>query len=134
MPKLYEKVILMAPTINKHERNVIMQAVRLLQDTFREPWEVNKIVLRDYWRMGVWRYLITTHSMLSDTIEEDIAKVKAPILIVNGTNDPICPNKWAEMLAQKAPQAKKVDIVGAPHVFQFSYPQELLEQCKKFIS
>lgn len=133
-PKLYKKVIVMAPTINKHERNLAMQAVRLLQDTFREPWSVNKIVLRDYWRMGVWRYLVTTHSMLSDSIEDDITHVKVPILIVNGTNDPICPDEWADLLARKAPLATKVDIHGAPHVFQFSYPRELLDQCKKFIN
>lgn len=131
-PKLYKKCILLAPTIHKNERSLPMQAWRLLQDSVREPVKLNYLIIRDYWRMGPVRYFKTTRSMIDDEIEKQIVRVRLPVLIVNGTNDPIVPNEWAGLLARVAPDGKKIDIKG-PHNFQYSRAKELSQKCQEFI-
>lgn len=130
--KLYKKCILLAPTIHKHERTLPMQAWHLVQDSVREPLKLNYIIMRDYWRMGPGRYLKTSRSMIEDAIEKEIVRVRLPVLIVNGTNDPIVPNDWAETLARVAPNGRKIDIRG-PHNFHFSHAKELSQKCRQFI-
>lgn len=132
--ELYHGAILLAPTINRSERKLHLQAWRLLQDTLREPIGVNWIVLTDYLRMGIGRYLRTSRSMLNDKLEEDITRPRLPVVVVNGTRDPICPDEWAEHLVECAHDAELAEIDGGAHVFQYSHPEELREICETFLA
>lgn len=130
---LYKKCILLAPTISRSERSLPQQAWRLLQDTLREPLKVNMIVFREYFRMGIVRYLKTTQSMISDAIEHDLKRVAIPTLIINGAHDPISDNQWAKELADSTQWAVLRDIPSAPHVFQYTHPEETMRLCAEFI-
>lgn len=132
-PALFAKLVLLAPTINRNERSLPVQAWRLFQDSLREPWAVNKIIFRDYLRMGPVRYLITTQSMISDSIETSVKHCNVPTLVVYGQKDPIVPTEWANKLATAAPNAQAACIRGAYHVFQFTHTHELMDICQKFL-
>lgn len=132
-PQPYTKLILMSPTINKHERTLVQQALRLLQDMLREPPRNNLVVMKGYIRMGMVRYLKTSESMFSDALEKDVAKVTVPLLLLTGERDPIATREWARLLQEAARHDRHVEIAGGAHNFQFSHPKETAEACLDFL-
>lgn len=132
-PLMCKNIVLIGPTVTKWERNLPLQALRLLQDTLREPLAVNTIIASDYLRMGGGRYLQTARHMMRDPIENDLLRCKLPVLIVRGGNDRIASRRWATYLAGHAKKyAQVAEIAGSPHVVQFVKPNELLRVCEPF--
>lgn len=132
-PTFISKLILLAPTVNKKERSVLMQSYRLLQDTFHEPLTATMLVLRDYARMGLRRYLETTHYMIADRIEDSLKQCRQPILIVRGEKDKIVPRKWAAMLSTIKHRYTLIEMPNAPHLLQYKKPKELVAICRDFL-
>ena len=92
------------------------------------------MVVRDYLRMGPLRYLRTTRHMLRDRIEEDIRGCTPPGLVVRGSRDPIARRDWSRRLARAAPDARFLEIPGAPHNVQHTDPRELAAACAPFLA
>jgi pimeloyl-ACP methyl ester carboxylesterase len=132
-PELCNGLILIGPTVNKWERSRRMQAWRLLQDVFREPLRVCLLVLGDYLRMGVGRYLRTSRSMIADKIEDTLAGCDLATLIVRGEKDPIVPAKWAHVLAGQLIDAHVLEVADAPHVVQYKQPRGLARELRQYI-
>ncbi|MFC4905393.1 alpha/beta fold hydrolase [Kocuria oceani] len=132
-PGLCSGYVLVGPTVDPDAPSRPAQGWRLLRDTLREPPRTNALVLRDYLRMGPLRYLRTTRSMVRDRIEEDIRGCTVPGLIVRGGRDPIAPHDWVRRLARAAPDARVVEIPGAPHNVQHTDPKELAAACAPFL-
>ncbi|MFZ1250443.1 MAG: alpha/beta hydrolase [Candidatus Microsaccharimonas sp.] len=132
-PHLFTRLILIAPTTNKKERSLLQQAVRLGQDTLHESFAANRVVFRNYLRMGMVRYIETAHMMVNDQLEETIAKVTIPILIVTGEKDKIAPYEWGLYLVAKASSAEIVELKSAPHLLQFAKPDELAALTRDFV-
>jgi pimeloyl-ACP methyl ester carboxylesterase len=132
-PGKYRNIILIGPTVDRHERNRFMQGLRLLQDTSMEPAHLNKIIFSDYIRMGVRRYLKTSSFMLADCIEKSLKKYTGKALIVRGENDPISSSKWCRYITDIAPHGCFCEVKGAAHVAQYTKPKEVGEICRKFL-
>lgn len=118
-----ERVALLAPTVNTAEHSVPLQGLRLLQDTLREPWDVNGIITRDYLRCGVPWWLKTLHEMMAHRIEERIGLLEREVLIVGGERDPIAPPDWLHRLAARARSPRVVVVQRAPHVMMYTDPR-----------
>ena len=129
----YDKVTLIGPTVNKAERTLFRQSLRLLQDTLRESARMNLTVLRDYLRMGIGRYLQTTRYMLKDAIEEGLALYGRPVLLLRGERDCIVPVGWLRYLAEIIPGSAAYDIPAAPHIVQDKFAEEVAALCHDFI-
>ena len=132
-PETCSKLLLIGPTVNKWERSIFWQSARLVQDGVREPFAANVIILTDYLRMGIVRYLQTLQAMLNDHIEEHITDVCQPVCIIRGANDPIAPKKWVEYLASKLDDPTVLEVTGGPHNVQFTKPEELFAACEEFL-
>ena len=132
-PDRCTKLILIAPTINKKERNGIIQAIRLFQDMFFETLRANVTILSDYLRMGFVRYVITTRFMLDDQIEENLARIHTEALIIRGSKDPIVPRDWTEYLANRAKHVTTVQIPHAAHLVHFTRPTDVLHASEAFL-
>lgn len=132
-PTRVTKFILLAPTTNIKERTVIMQAVRLIQDFFRESLATNIIALRDYIRMGPLRYIQTAKQMINHDIEKELTKTAIPILLARGSRDPLVPHDWVNYLTALSPKISSIEIPNAAHVIQRSQPKRLTDACRKFI-
>jgi pimeloyl-ACP methyl ester carboxylesterase len=133
-PSLCAKLVLIGPPVNKRERSVVAQGLRLFQDMLMEPPQANRVVLSDYARMGAIRYFKTIRRMISDHLEEYLPTVGVPVLIARGAKDNIAPHQWAQQLAGITPGAKLCEIAGAAHVVQFTKPRELFAACEEFLS
>lgn len=132
-PQLYAKMILLAPTVYKHERSLFMQTVRLLQDTLFEPIKASCVIFPDYIRMGMGRYLATCRHMLQDRIEDTLPDCVIPALIVRGMKDKIAPDEWAKYLDNVTPNSMLRHVNNAPHAVQLSQPEALAKMCRDFI-
>ncbi len=133
-PGLCSGYVLIGPTVDADARTLLRQARRLLRDTLREPPATNALILRDSLRMGPLRYLRTARHMLRDRIEDDIRRCTVPGLVVRGGRDPIAGRDWARRLAGAAPDARLLEIPGAPHNVQHTDPAELAAACAPFLA
>ena len=133
-PDRCTKLILIAPTINRKERNGIIQAIRLFQDMFFETLRANLTIIGDYLRMGFVRYVITTRFMLNDQIEKNLARIHTKTLIIRGSNDPIVPMDWVEYLANPAKHVTTVEISHAAHLVHFTRPTDVLHVSEAFLN
>jgi pimeloyl-ACP methyl ester carboxylesterase len=128
-----EKLILIGPTVNKWERRLSLQAFRLFCDTFREPLNMNLVIVHDYFHMGLTAYLVTSRHMITDHIEETLKRVTVPVCIVRGEKDGIAPRRWVEYLAGVPKLGQAHHVKGGPHNIQFTHPKELAAVCKAFL-
>ncbi|MFW6188751.1 MAG: alpha/beta fold hydrolase [Actinomycetota bacterium] len=133
-PGLCSGYVLVGPTVDPRARSLPGQGWRLLRDMLREPLPTGALVLRDYLRMGPVRYLRTTRHMLRDRIEQDVRGCTVPGLVVRGQRDPVAPRRWARHLARTAPDARFLEIPGAPHNAQHTHPGELAAACAPFLA
>lgn len=133
-PGLCAAYILIGPTVDPDAHNTFRLAARLARDLTRETAANNLVVLRDYARMGLARFLRTSQYMLADTIEVNIAACTMPGLVVRGARDPIAPAGWVRRLAALAPEAASAEVPGAAHNAQHTHPDELATICDPFLS
>lgn len=128
------KAVLIGPTINRHERTLHKQLLRFFQDVLMEPTPSAPILrlLHDYWDAGfraVWRSL---RAAITDNIEQKIANLTQPILIIRGSRDAIAPQLWVEELAHAAQKAHIAVIPGA-HVVHLTNPREVAHEIRHFL-
>lgn len=117
-PNLVHKLVLLGPTANDRERTIGRQALRLAQDTLRESPIVNWVVFTDYLRSFI-PYLRTLPAMVSHRLEDSIARVSCPVVLMRGGRDPIVPVDWLRRLAAAHGHAVIVEVDEAPHVLMY---------------
>jgi len=127
------KLILLSPTINKAERTASLQFFRLMQDSLKEPFIVNRIIISDYMKFGFMRFLKTQRYMIKDKIEVFLGQCLQPILIIRGENDKVVPRKWSKYLVGVLKNGFLIQIKDGPHNFQFTHSKDVAKICINFI-
>ena len=133
-PDLVSHVVTIGPVVNDRRRGALAQGAALLADSLREPWSANRIVLSDYLRCGVRWYLRQLRHMLRYRIEERVAGLAQPLLVVRGGRDPIAPADWCARLAGAAPRARIAEIPGQPHLAQHTAPAAVADAIAGFLA
>jgi pimeloyl-ACP methyl ester carboxylesterase len=128
-PELTRALVLLGPTTNRKERNALQQGWRLFQDTLREPPQVNYVVLSDYARSSKRWYLTTVPEMVGHRLEETVAKINVPMLVLRGERDPIAPREWVAELGRACPSARIAEVQGEAHVAMFRRPRTVASYC-----
>ncbi|PRI10479.1 alpha/beta fold hydrolase [Leucobacter massiliensis] len=131
-PDLVSRLVAIGPVVNDARRTAAAQGLALLADTLREPPSANAIVFGDYLRCGPRWYLRQLRPMLRYRIEDRVAGLPQPLLIVRGGRDPIAPAAWCERLAGRAPVARIADIPGQPHLAQHTAPAAVAREIARF--
>ena len=132
-PELVERVVLQGPTMDPHGRSVPRQVVRFLLDMPRESPSLLGIELRDYLAAGTRRGWRTLRYALEDRIEENLPRLRAPTLVVRGSRDPICPQRWSEQIVQILPEGRLAVLPGAAHAANFGVPAQLAGVIREFL-
>jgi pimeloyl-ACP methyl ester carboxylesterase len=91
------------------------QILRLAVDA---PMERPSLVAggaRDYLRAGPARVIGTLREAVALPLDEIVAAVRAPVLIVRGGRDPLTTGRWAGRIAGRACRARVAVIPGAAH-------------------
>lgn len=133
-PPRIQRVVLIGPTVNQNERTRFLQALRLMQDAIFEPPSVGRTLLSDYARMGFWRYLQTSQSMIEDRIEQILPDITLPVLFIRGTKDKIVPREWIGKLLVSVPVGSELhEVAHAPHAVHMTATAEVAVACRQFI-
>lgn len=117
-PDLVAHVVVIGPVTDAGHRTLPAQMTALGLDTLRETLSVNAIVFTDYLRCGPRWYLTQVRHMLAYPIEDRVAQLTAPLLVMRGSRDPIAGLEWCRTLRDRAAVARVVQIPGAAHVAQ----------------
>jgi 2-hydroxy-6-oxonona-2,4-dienedioate hydrolase len=123
-PELVERAVLQGATMDPHGHSVSRQVARLLLDVPREPPSLWSLALRDYLVAGTRRGWSTLRYAMEDRIEENLPRLQAPTLVVRGSRDPICSQRWAEEMVQILPEGRLAVLPGAAHAANFAAPAE----------
>jgi pimeloyl-ACP methyl ester carboxylesterase len=114
-PRLFDRAVLIGPTVNATERTLLRQALRLAQDLAIEHPRVLAIGLVHYLKTGPRWYLKKLGAMLRHRVEETLPHVEASVLVIRGEVDRVCPRDWAEVVTRTIPDARLVEIPGRGH-------------------
>lgn len=126
-----DRAVLIGPTTDPRRRSLLGHAARLAVDSTREPWRANKVVVREYARAGVRRYLVTAAFMFADRIEHKLSRVRVPTLVVRGAQDMIARDDWVQRMAHTLPYGSWAQVPGAPHLAQITHPITVAELCRR---
>ena len=92
---------------------------------FYESPSSNALVFTDYLRCGPSWYFKTLQVMMEYPMEQKIAGVSAPVLVVRGANDPIADADWCRRLAGLASRGRLLEVQGTGHVVQHNRALEV---------
>jgi pimeloyl-ACP methyl ester carboxylesterase len=131
-PSLVQRLVLIGPVTDPRARTMMRQGVRLLVDTCLESPATNLVVLHEYVKCGVRRYVIALADMLRFDLDAVAPRIHQPTLIVRGLHDPIAPRRWCESVVRRFPSGRLVHIEGGAHVVLQSHPKRVASAIRSF--
>ncbi|MET4637840.1 alpha/beta hydrolase [Mycetocola sp. 2940] len=114
-PELFERIVLISPTVNPEERGARVQALRLLQDLWGAQVRVLGFGLVYYLKAGPRWYFKTLRTMMEHRVEETLPRVLADTLVVRGSEDRLCPKSWVDRIVATVPRCRLVQVPGTGH-------------------
>lgn len=126
-PDVVGPAVLVGPTADPGATTASRQLARLLADVPRERPALLPLLARDYLVCGPRRFLATARALLDDPVEDKLAHLSTPTIVVRGTRDPIAPHEWAERVAAALPDGRLAEVPGAGHALNYSAPHALAE-------
>ncbi|GAB4372170.1 MAG: alpha/beta hydrolase [Elainellaceae cyanobacterium] len=133
-PDRVNRIILQAPTVDRHTRTFPQQLWRFLCDAPNEDLFMAFLLLYDYSLAGIPRLIRTIQISLADAIETKLPLIQVPTLVVIGTKDTMVPEYWAREVANLLPEGKLVIVDGVGHAFNYSVPMELARVTQAFLN
>ncbi|MFG6446247.1 alpha/beta fold hydrolase [Microbacterium sp. P06] len=133
-PDLVRAVVAIGPVTDDRHTSVFAQATALTLDSLGEPPLINAIVFVDYLRCGVPWYLAQVRHMLTYPIEERVADLASPFLVIRGGTDPIAGTDWCRRLRDRAADGTFVTVPGHNHVVQQSAPRSTASAIDAFLA
>jgi pimeloyl-ACP methyl ester carboxylesterase len=132
-PRMTDRLVLQGPTVDPEARNLLVQIWRDLKNGRREPGNVGRLARIDYAKARVATIVATMRFMMKDRIEGKLPTIPAPVLIVNGTRDPVVPLAWVERATALLPNGRLVLVEGATHTMNYAYPDEMAKAILPFL-
>lgn len=131
-PDLASAVVVIGPVTDDRRRGALTQALLLARDSALEPPRANAIVLTDYLRCGPLWYARQARHMLRHPIEERVAHLTVPLLVLRGAADPIAREAWVRRLAARAPRAAVSVFPGHRHLVQHTAAAAVAARIRAF--
>jgi 2-hydroxy-6-oxonona-2,4-dienedioate hydrolase len=132
-PARVDRIVLQGPTVDPQARSLWRQLVRLWINSRREAPQLGRITRQDYMAAGLRRACVTINLALRDRIEERLPHIRAPTLVVRGTEDPLVPHEWAKRAASLLPHGSLREIPQAAHTINYSAPREFVQAIAPFL-
>ena len=132
-PELVEALVLIAPTVNRHERSAIRQGLRMVQDL---TGETPKVLL-----LGLWQYTKTSplwfanklRFMLAHRLERICPEIETPTLVLTGEKDRVCPPSWVAEVADALPRGVMEQIPDRGHEAIIRSPEPVASMILDFV-
>jgi pimeloyl-ACP methyl ester carboxylesterase len=132
-PELFPRAVLQGPTFDRRGRNAISQTARLLRTGLRERPGLNLVLLRDYLDCGLGKVRRTARAALAHPLEDGLAEITVPVLVVRGGADAVVPQRWAEEVADALPDGRLAVLPRRGHALNYSAPGRLAAAVLPFL-
>src|SRR5436190_3003128 len=133
-PALVTRLVLNGPTFDATARNVSGQLRRWVATMWREPPMLGPLLLQSYVRSGIRAPLTGFRAGLEDRIEDRLADVQHPVLIVRGEHDRIAPAAWVDDLCSRLDTCASAVIPGAAHTVDYAAADKLADITLPFLT
>lgn len=133
-PRRVERAVLQGPTAPPGERDLLHQCLRWRQNNQYNPPDLDPVAGDDYRRAGYGRAWKTFRYSLRDRIEDKLPDIHAPVLLVRGQHDPICPAPWMMDLGERLPDGRVVEIPGVAHTLCYTAPVAVAALTRAFLA
>nr|WP_255411610.1 alpha/beta hydrolase [Blastococcus sp. TBT05-19] len=120
-------VVLCGPTTDPRMRPLRVLARRWLRTAVAEPWWQVPLVLAQWWHTGPRAMTALWRTAAPERIEEDLAGLPVPVVVLRGTRDALCPAGWARRVAAAAPRGQLVELPGAAHMTVQTHPEAVAD-------
>lgn len=121
-PRLSDRVVLIAPTVNASERTVPKQAWRMLQDLIDENPRVIWLGAVHYVKTGPRWFFRKLRAMLDHRIEDVLPHVHAEVLVLRGADDKVSPHDWVAEVTDLLPRGRMREIAERGHEAMITNP------------
>jgi pimeloyl-ACP methyl ester carboxylesterase len=118
-------VVLLGPTTDPRLRSVRGLVGRWLATAWAEPWWQLRLVLAQWLRTGPRAMTALWRVAAPDRIDVRLREVPAPVVVVRGSRDRLCPHDWADRLARSTPRGRLVELPGAAHMTVQTHPGDV---------
>lgn len=132
-PDLARAVVISSPVTDSEHRSLRSQSLLLGVDCLREPPTAGVTVMLDYLRCGPVWYLKQARHMLSFPLEDRVAELASPLLVLRGGDDPIAGQEWCRRLSELAPVGSMSVIPGHRHVVHFTAAAAVAARIRTFL-
>lgn len=125
-PGIAGSAVLIGPVVNERERRVPLLVWRFLQSVFAEtPASVAPSILA-WLRCGPRMLLDTVPPMVDYRLEDRLADVDVPVVLLAGAKDRLAPRAWLDRLADAAGGEARVEVVAdASHQVMVTHPERV---------
>ncbi|KXC06285.1 alpha/beta fold hydrolase [Microbacterium hominis] len=113
-PETVGRLVLVAPTVDRHHRRALRQLWRLGRDLWGESPKVLLLGAREYVRAGP-HLRRKMRAMLAHHLEHAFPRIAAPTLVVRGEFDVVVPAPWFDEVVAAIPDARPFVIEGHRH-------------------
>ncbi|ALJ21524.1 alpha/beta fold hydrolase [Microbacterium sp. No. 7] len=113
-PAAVDRLVLVAPTVDRRHRHALSQLARLGVDLLGESPKVLLLGAREYLRASP-NLRRKMRAMLTHTPERSYPRVPAPTLVVRGETDRVSPRAWCEEVAAAIPRSETFEVAGHGH-------------------
>lgn len=133
-PDLARAVVLCSPVTDSSRRSMLPQTLLLGLDSVQEPPNVGAIVLGDYARCGPAWYFAQVRHMLRYPLEDRVATLTAPVLVLRGGKDRIANLPWCTALRDRAASGTLAVVPGHRHLVQFTAAPDVAAHIRAFVA
>jgi pimeloyl-ACP methyl ester carboxylesterase len=114
-PAAIDRLVLVGPMFDPEARTAGRLALRWARNAPRSSPRLAPTVVHDFIDAGPWRTARTLREALEDPIEEKLAEIEAPTLVVRPERDHLVPEAWTERVAELIPDAELVVVPKTGH-------------------
>ncbi len=114
-------VVLASPTVDPMARTLPKLLLRWRLDSRHEPPGLSESHRPEWKRAGLRRMVHIARVHLDDALEESVARLHVPLLVICGREDRISSARWGRHLATLVSDGRYVEVPGA-HTFPWLAP------------
>lgn len=133
-PERFERIVLIGPTVDPRYRTTLRHAPRFFVDAIREPPSLVPIIVRDYLRFGLRRFVATAGAALRDRPEDKLPRIPSPTMVIKGERDAFVSTDWVEEMVALLPRGELAVVPRAPHATHYAAPRSVAELVEGFFS